>query len=288
MARLAAGQAANVIFRSEPTRTYRGEVARLGRQADRETREFVVDVTVLELPENWAVGQRADVFIETARSDSALAIPPKTVVMKRPTSTNSSIEEGGERGVFVNASGVARWKPVQFGLRSRNWVEIDSGLVEGDLVIVPRDPTKKTLVRQTGRGAMNLAFKDIQHNLGRFALTTVGVGMLLMVVMGMGGIFRGLVDDATLLIDKIDGDLWVVQRDTRGPLAEISRVPANLVHRVCRRAGRRDFASIRLPYNSTEAPRTRTTHRRHGAELAERQGHLAAAGCGAFPRTESL
>ncbi len=35
---------------------------------------------------------------------------------------------------------------------------------------------------------MNLALKDIQHNLGRFALTTIGVGMLLMVVMGMAGI----------------------------------------------------------------------------------------------------
>ena len=63
---------------------------------------------------------------------------------------------------------------------------------------------------------MNLAFKDIRHNAGRFALTTVGIGMLLMVVMGMGGIFRGLVDDATLLVTAIDGDLWIVQRDTRG------------------------------------------------------------------------
>ena len=79
---------------------------------------------------------------------------------------------------------------------------------------------------------MNLAFKDIRHNLGRFTLTTFGVGMLLMVVMGMGGIFRGLVDDATLLVDAIDGDIWVVQRDTRGPLAEVSRVPKSLVHRV--------------------------------------------------------
>ena len=79
---------------------------------------------------------------------------------------------------------------------------------------------------------MNLAAKDIRHNLGRFALTTVGIGMLLMVVMGMGGIFRGLVDDATLLVDAIGADVWIVQRDTRGPLAEVSRVPKNLVHRV--------------------------------------------------------
>lgn len=79
---------------------------------------------------------------------------------------------------------------------------------------------------------MNLALKDIRHNIGRFSLTTVGVGMLLMVVMGMGGIYRGLIQDATLLIDRVGADLWVVQRDTRGPLAEVSRLPANLVHRV--------------------------------------------------------
>ena len=36
---------------------------------------------------------------------------------------------------------------------------------------------------------MNLASKDIRHNVGRFSLTTIGIGMLLMVVMGMGGIY---------------------------------------------------------------------------------------------------
>lgn len=78
---------------------------------------------------------------------------------------------------------------------------------------------------------MNLAIKDIRHNLGRFALTTVGIGMLLMVVMGMGGIYRGVVEDATLLIDRVEADLWIVQRNTRGPFAELSRVPSNLVYR---------------------------------------------------------
>ncbi len=78
---------------------------------------------------------------------------------------------------------------------------------------------------------MNLAIKDIRHSFGRFALTTVGVGMLLMVVMGMGGIYRGIIEDATLLVDEVGADLWIVQRNTRGPFAEVSRVPANLVHR---------------------------------------------------------
>jgi len=93
---------------------------------------------------------------------------------------------------------------------------------------------------------MNLAAKDIRHNFGRFALTTVGIGLLLMIVMGMGGIYRGLIREATLLIDNIGADLWVVQGNTRGPFAEISRVPANLEDRaraVPGVAGARRFVS---------------------------------------------
>lgn len=79
---------------------------------------------------------------------------------------------------------------------------------------------------------MNLASRDIRHNIGRFSLTTLGVGVLLMIVMGMAGIYRGLVHEATLLVDTVGADLWIVQRATRGPFAEISRVPRSLADRV--------------------------------------------------------
>lgn len=79
---------------------------------------------------------------------------------------------------------------------------------------------------------MNLAVRDIRYHFGRFVLTTVGVSLLLMIVMGMGGIYRGLIHEATLLVNRIQADLWVVQGDTRGPFAEISRVPVNLEDRV--------------------------------------------------------
>jgi putative ABC transport system permease protein len=79
---------------------------------------------------------------------------------------------------------------------------------------------------------MNLAIRDIRHNVGRFALTTLGIGLLLMIVMGMGGIYRGLIHEATLLVDQVGADFWVVQGSTRGPFAEISRLPANLEDRV--------------------------------------------------------
>ncbi len=79
---------------------------------------------------------------------------------------------------------------------------------------------------------MNLAAQDIRHNVGRFALTAVGIGLLLMIVLGMSGIYRGMIDDALVVVDRIGADLWVVQRGTRGPFAEISRLPANLEHRL--------------------------------------------------------
>ena len=44
---------------------------------------------------------------------------------------------------------------------------------------------------------------------------------LLMVVLGMSGIYRGLIHEATLLVDRIGADLWIVQGGTRGPFAEM-------------------------------------------------------------------
>jgi hypothetical protein len=52
---------------------------------------------------------------------------------------------------------------------------------------------------------MNLAIRDIRHNAGRFALTTVGIGLLLMIVMGMAAsiaaLFRACPNFAGLIIE---------------------------------------------------------------------------------------
>jgi len=79
---------------------------------------------------------------------------------------------------------------------------------------------------------MNLAVRDIRHHAGRFVFTTLGIGLLLMIVMGMGGIYRGLIHEATLLVKRVGADLWIVQGSTRGPFAEVSRIPATLEDRV--------------------------------------------------------
>ena len=72
---------------------------------------------------------------------------------------------------------------------------------------------------------MNLAYRDIRHNLARFVLTCLGLSLLLGVVLSMIGIYRGLVDDALVLVRTPEAQLWVVESDTRGPFAESSRIP---------------------------------------------------------------
>lgn len=130
MARLKPEQSARVVFRSERDKGYLGRVVRLGREADRETREFIVDVRVLELPTNWAVGQRAETFIQISQKQDVLLLPAQLLVKR-----------DNDLGVYVNVDGVASWRPVSVGLRSRDAVEVLDGLVEGDSVIMPRRPS---------------------------------------------------------------------------------------------------------------------------------------------------
>lgn len=128
MTGLAPGQPARVVFRSEDARSYPGEVARLGLEADRETREFVVDVRVNRLPKIWAVGQRAEVFIETGRKSGVLTVPPQFLQWRN-----------NRPGVFVSERGAAVWREVSPGLRGQASIEIAQGLSEGEQVLVARD-----------------------------------------------------------------------------------------------------------------------------------------------------
>ena len=129
MSSVEGGQLARVVFRSEPDKSYRGTVSRMAPLVDRETREFLVDVTVKELPKTWAVGQRAEVYIQTARKDQALLIVPAAITWQK-----------GKAGVFVNSAGHAAWRKVELGLRSDDAVEVLKGLAPGEVVIWRPDP----------------------------------------------------------------------------------------------------------------------------------------------------
>jgi len=69
---------------------------------------------------------------------------------------------------------------------------------------------------------ISLAGRDIAHSWAKFVLTGLGLGLLIGVTLTMAGVYRGMVDDALMLLNNSRADLWVVQKDTQGPYAESS------------------------------------------------------------------
>ncbi|MEZ5840823.1 MAG: ABC transporter permease [Hyphomicrobiales bacterium] len=71
---------------------------------------------------------------------------------------------------------------------------------------------------------ISLAGRDILHSWGKFVFTGMGLGLLIGVTLTMAGVYRGMVDDARVLLDNSGADLWVVQQGTLGPYAESSSI----------------------------------------------------------------
>lgn len=126
LGRIAVGQPAKIVFRSTSSRELKGRVARIAPQADRESRELLVDVSIDELPEKWAIGQRAEVYIETARKDNASVIPHRAVTRRQR-----------KPGVFVVEDGRARWREIALGIEGRSQVEAVSGLEPDQTLMIP-------------------------------------------------------------------------------------------------------------------------------------------------------
>jgi putative ABC transport system permease protein len=79
---------------------------------------------------------------------------------------------------------------------------------------------------------ISLAGRDILHSWSKFVFTGVGLGLLIGVTLTMAGVYRGMVDDARMLLTNSSADLWVVQKDTQGPYAEASSLRDDVVRSV--------------------------------------------------------
>lgn len=61
---------------------------------------------------------------------------------------------------------------------------------------------------------VDLALKSLLHDKPRFALTVAGVSLSVMLVLVQVGFFLGMLDNASLVIDKIDADVWISSKNT--------------------------------------------------------------------------
>ena len=121
---IAVGQPARIVLRSAPATSLPGRIARIGQITDRETREFLVDVSVDALPAKWTVGQRAEVYIETARKAEAICLPQRLISWRK-----------GISGVAIVKDGHAVWRKIAIGLRGNDTAEVTDGLSIGQAVI---------------------------------------------------------------------------------------------------------------------------------------------------------
>lgn len=104
---------------------------------------------------------------------------------------------------------------------------------------------------------INLASRDILHGWGKFVFTGLGLGLLIGVTLTMAGVYRGMVDDAQVLIENAGADLWVVQQDTLGPYAEPSSVHDDVAKDLLglpgiREAGNVTYLTMQVRHNSKE------------------------------------
>jgi putative ABC transport system permease protein len=91
---------------------------------------------------------------------------------------------------------------------------------------------------------ISLAGRDILHSWGKFVLTGMGLGLLIGATLTMAGVYRGMVDDARVLLTNSGADIWVVQKDTQGPYAEASSIKDDVYRGVLGLPGVAQAASV--------------------------------------------
>jgi RND family efflux transporter MFP subunit len=131
VARLSTGKDAAIQVPGQPgqfravTGEGRGKLVSLGLEVDLATRTVPLIYEVNNSDGTLRVGQSVDLLVETARAEDTLAIPGVAIV-----------EEDGRPIVFVQVAGETFEKrDVTLGIRDGNWVQVLSGIVEGERVV---------------------------------------------------------------------------------------------------------------------------------------------------------
>ncbi len=106
-------------------RSFPGKVARIAERIDTSTRTMRTEIDVPNPGGTLIPGMYAEVSLSLARSDQALAVPLTALV-----------EEGGRKSVWtVDAESRLQARQVTTGLETPDFIEIKTGLQEGDIVI---------------------------------------------------------------------------------------------------------------------------------------------------------
>ncbi len=73
------GEPAEIVLRSRPGQRYRGQVARIEPESDRVNEERRIEVAFDRLPDNFNLGEQAEVYVTTVRLPQALLVPEAAI-----------------------------------------------------------------------------------------------------------------------------------------------------------------------------------------------------------------
>ena len=126
------GEPAEIVLRSRPAQRYRGQVARIEPESDRVNEERRIEISFDRLPDNFNLGEQAEVYVTTVRLPQALLVP-ETVI----------------EGLGKNSGTV--WT-VEDGHLQRHEVTLGHRLLDGRYEITGGVPDKATVLTQLRSG----------------------------------------------------------------------------------------------------------------------------------------
>jgi len=134
---LAIGLPAQIVLRSNPHQTLNGKVVRVEWQSDAVTEERIAQVAFDQLPPNLSMGEMAEVTLSLKPSTPALSVPQASVQQYQ-----------GRTGVWKVDGKQLTFSDVIWGAYSHDgWVQVVSGLKQGDEVLVYSEKTIKANTR---------------------------------------------------------------------------------------------------------------------------------------------
>ena len=121
-----AGKPVDVYFDASPDATVRGTVDRIvPKRTGTDRPLYPVYISIPELPENLLPGMTADAIIVIDRQEDVLRLP--RALVRAGSDNMATVEVWNGRSVET--------REVEIGLRGDTYVEILSGLAEGELVV---------------------------------------------------------------------------------------------------------------------------------------------------------
>ncbi|HUR99445.1 MAG TPA: efflux RND transporter periplasmic adaptor subunit [Pyrinomonadaceae bacterium] len=125
IAKVATGQGVSVQTSAWPDRNFAGTVVRISPSLNATARTLTVEAEIQNVDGLLKPGQFATVRITQSKPEPAVMVPVKAVRTV-----------GDSNSVFVVKDGIAREQFVQLGLLENDMIQIKSGVVEGDPVVV--------------------------------------------------------------------------------------------------------------------------------------------------------